>query len=322
MASEPELSRAAPAEASHLAWRVANLRRYDLNLLLSLHALLHTRNVTVAGDWLGVTQPAMSTDLRRLRQLFADELLVRVGREYQLTALASALIEPLTQVVADVERALAWRPTFDPATEQRSFSVAVSDHVLTILLRHLSARLPREAPRVTIHARGLSGLDTDPVRAALTGDVDLAIGNFRRTEGARSEVLYTDRWMCAVSADNPEVGDCMTVELFSRLPHLEWRLRTPMVQSHAEVFYESLGIERSVPLTTESFALLPYLVRGTRLVALVHERAARQFQGLKLLEPPVPIPDVVETMYWSAAVERDAGHVWLRAIMREIARRL
>src|SRR5947209_217197 len=103
---EDTTARAAPANRDVLAWHVANLRRYDLNLLLSLHALLHTRNVTLAGEWLAVTQPAMSTDLRRLRQLFADDLLVRVGREYQLTALASALVEPLEQVMVDIERAL------------------------------------------------------------------------------------------------------------------------------------------------------------------------------------------------------------------------
>jgi DNA-binding transcriptional LysR family regulator len=311
-----------PADLSNLAWRIAEIRRYDLNLLLSLHALLHTRSVTLAGEWMGVTQPAMSTDLRRLRQLFGDELLVRVGREYQLTALAAALVEPLMQVVADVERVFKRRPTFDPAVEHREFSVALSDHVLTLLLRPVSTRLFGEAPGVTIHTRGLSGLGSEPVAATLRGEIDLCIGNFRRTQGAHSEKLYTDRWVCAVSADNPDVDDRLTVELFSRLPHLEWRLRTPVVQSHAEVLYESLGIQRRVPLTLDSFALMPYLLRGTRLVALVHERAARQFQGLKLLEPPVPIPDVVETMYWSAALERDPGHLWLRKLMRETAQRL
>src|SRR5690348_9032220 len=86
--SGPLLGQAGPPPAAQgfagldtLAWRIGNLRRFDLNLLLSLHALLHTRNVTQAGDWLGVTQPAMSSDLRRLRQMFKDELLVRVGRE-------------------------------------------------------------------------------------------------------------------------------------------------------------------------------------------------------------------------------------------------
>ena len=312
----------APSDPASLAFRIANLRRYDLNLLLSLHALLHTRNVTLAGDWLGVTQPAMSTDLRRLRQMFGDELLVRVGREYHLTAQASVLVEPLMQAIVDIERTLKWRPTFDPACEARDFTIALSDHILALILQPLAAQLPIQAPHVTLHTRGLSGLATDPIGATSRGEVDLSIGDFRHPEHACAEVLYVDRWMCAVSADHPEVGDRMTLELFSRLPHLEWRLRTPAIQSHAEVLYESLGIQRRVPLTTESFALLPFLLRGTRLVALVHERLARRFDGLKLFEPPVPIPDVVETMFWSAALEKDPGHVWLRQLIRDIAQTL
>jgi LysR family nod box-dependent transcriptional activator len=311
-----------PADRDTLANRIMNLRRYDLNLLLSLHALLHTRNVTMAGDWLGVTQPAMSTELRRLRQMFADELLVRVGRDYQLTALASALVEPLTQVVADIERALKWRPHFDARNEVRQFSIGLSDHVLTVLLRPFANRLLEEAPGVTIHARGLSSLGTDPVGATLRGEVDLSIGDFRQAENSRSEVLYTDRWVCAVSADHPDVGERMTIEQFSLLPHLEWRLRTPVVRSHAEGLYESLGIRRQVLLTTESFALLPHLLRGTRLVALVHERVARQFPGLKLLEPPLPIPDLAEAMHWSGALDRDPAHAWLREQLRSTARNL
>jgi LysR family transcriptional regulator, nod-box dependent transcriptional activator len=309
----------AAADRDALAWRIAKLRRYDLNLLLSLHALLHTRNVTQAGDWLGVTQPAMSSDLRRLRQMFKDELLVRYGREYQLTALASALVEPLTRAVADIERALEWRPTFDACSESRSFSIAMSDHVMALLLPALAARLPREAPNVTIHARGLSGLSTDPVAATASGEVDLSIGAFQSFAESCWELLYTDRWLCAVSADNPDVGDHMSLELFCQLPHLEWRLRTPVIQSHAEVLYGSKGIQRQVPLTTESFALLPALLRGSRMVALVHERLASQVPGLRLMEPPVPIPDVEESMYWSTSMDRDPGHVWLRELMRSIA---
>ncbi|MBV9582153.1 MAG: LysR family transcriptional regulator [Chloroflexi bacterium] len=305
-----------------LAWRIAKLRRYDLNLLLSLHALLHTRNVTQAGEWLGVTQPAMSSDLRRLRQMFKDELLVRSGREYQLTTLASSLVEPLTNAVADIERTLTWRPTFDPSIDTRSFSIAMSDHVMALLLPRLAARLPLQAPNVTIHTRGLSGLSADPVAATVQGEVDLSIGAFQSFAESCTEVLYTDRWLCAVSADHPDVGDHMTLELFCRLPHLEWRLRTPIVQSHAEVLYGSKGIQRRVTLTTESFALLPELLRGSRLVALVHERLARRVVGLKLLEPPVPIPDVQESMYWSTQVDRDPGHAWLRDLMRGIGRDL
>jgi LysR family transcriptional regulator, nod-box dependent transcriptional activator len=299
--------------------KIAYLRRFDLNLLLSLHALLHTRSVTAAGEWLGVTQPAMSTDLRRLRQTFGDELLVRTGREYRLTALAAALVEPLTQTVVDMERTLTRRPRFDPATERREFSMAVSDYLLTLLLQPLATRLVHEAPRVTVHSRALR---PDALALVLRGEADLTFGNFPAVEGVRSEVLFTDRWVCAVSADHPDVGECMTLELFARLPHLEWGIGTPLVQSYAEQRYAALGIERQVPLTTESFALLPILLRGTRLVALVQERLARRFPGLKLLTPPLPIPDLIEVMYWAAATDADPGQVWLRQLVRDIARQL
>ena len=304
------------------AWHIAALRRYDLNLLLSLHALLRTRNVTQAGEWLGVTQPAMSSDLRRLRQMFNDELLVRAGRDYQLTTLASTLAEPVGRAVAAIERVMTWRPTFDPALDTRSFSIAMSDHVMALLLPTLALQLPAEAPNITLRARNLQGLASDPVTATELGEVDLSIGAFSSDSAHRTEVLYTDRWVCAVSADNPEVGDRMSVELFSRLPHIEWQLRTPAIQSHAESLYRAKGIERQVVLVSESFALLPSLVRGTRLVALVHERLARQVEGLKLLEPPVPIPDVHESMYWSASMDNDPGHRWLREVMRSVAQTL
>ena len=316
-----------PADRDVLAWHIAGLRRYDLNLLLSLHALLHTRNVTQAGEWLGVTQPAMSSDLRRLRQMFNDELLVRAGRDYQLTTLASSLLEPVSRAVAEIERVITWRPTFNPRVDTRSFSIAMSDHVMALLLPTLATRLPQEAPNITLCARGLQGLATDPVTASELSEVDLTIGAFSayaatRAEPPRCEVLYTDRWVCAVSDDNPEVGDEMSLELFSQLPHLEWQLKTPATQSHAEILYRSKGIHRQVCLVTDSFALLPSLVRGTRMVALVHERLARQVAGLKLLEPPLPIPEVQESMYWTPSMDNDPGHLWLRELMRTIAQTL
>lgn len=311
------------APANVFAWHIAGLRRYDLNLLLSLHALLHTRNVTQAGEWLGVTQPAMSSDLRRLRQMFNDELLVRIGRDYQLTILASSLVEPVSRAVAEIERVITWRPAFNPSTDTRSFSIAMSDHVMALLLPTLAVRLPQEAPNITVRARGLQGLASDPVMAAELSEVDLSIGAFSTLNLAqRAEVLYTDRWVCAVSADNPEVGDEMSLELFSRLPHVEWQLRTPAIQSHAEVLYRAKGIERQVCLVTDSFALLPRLVRGSRMVALVHERLARGVPGLKLLEPPVPIPEVQESMFWSVSMDNDPGHLWLRELMRSISQAL
>ena len=125
------------SQVTHLGG--AELRRFDLNLLVALHALLYYRNVTRAAEHVGISQPAMSRELRQLRQLFDDDLLVRVGREYRLTTLSRELIEPLGQVIASIEQAVARRPSFDPAVERRSFAIGMTDYGVLLLLHPLDA---------------------------------------------------------------------------------------------------------------------------------------------------------------------------------------
>ena len=139
----------------------AELRRFDLNLLVALHALLYFRNVTRAAEHVGVSQPAMSRELRQLRFVFGDQLLVRVGREYRLTTLARELVEPLGQVIASIEHAVAQRPSFDPAAERRSFAIGMTDYGLLVLLHPLMQRLSTEAPHIRLHHEPL---DADPAQ--------------------------------------------------------------------------------------------------------------------------------------------------------------
>src|SRR5437868_3077316 len=112
-----------------------NLRQVNLNLLVALHALMTQRNVTRAAEAVGLTQSAMSGELRRLRALFGDDLLVRVGRDYHLTPLAEDLVQPVADIMAAVEHTLAHRLTFDPATDERSFSIGMSDYAMVVLLQ-------------------------------------------------------------------------------------------------------------------------------------------------------------------------------------------
>lgn len=300
--------------------RLQRLQRFDLNLLLSLRALLHARNVTLAGERLGVTQPAMSADLRRLRQMFGDELLVRIGREYQLTPLARELLDPLDRALGDLEHALTRRPTFDPATAKRRYTIMTTDYGLIVLMPAVLRRLMAEAPGITVHCHPLA---PDFMGLLLRGEIDLVLGVIGREtpESLKSEVLYTDRWMCAVSEDHPDVppGEQMPLELFEHLPHIEWAMGEPPVHSTAESHYEALGVRRWVVMTTESFALTALLIRGTPLVALVHERLARINPGLRLLKPPLPLPELQQRMYWSALSHADPAHAWLRGLIREVA---
>src|SRR5919202_1020063 len=132
-----------------------NLRQINLNLLVALHALLVHRNVTRAADQVGLTQSAMSGELRRLRGLFGDELLVRIGREYHLTPLAEELAPPVAEIIAAVEQTFSRRLSFEPRTDQRSFSIAMTDYAMLVLMQPLLLRLAREAPRVALHIHPL-----------------------------------------------------------------------------------------------------------------------------------------------------------------------
>jgi|SRR5579864_36999 len=299
----------------------AELRRFDLNLLVALHALLYFRNVTRAAEHVGLSQPAMSRELSQLRQVFGDELLVRVGREYRLTTLARELIEPLGQVIASIEGAVARRPSFDPAVETRSFSIGMTDYGLLLLLHPLLQRLGREAPHMTVHHHPT---EADPAEMLNAGRVDLVLEPREYlAPGFPSQVLLEDRWMCAVWDGHPEIGDSLTRELFERLPRLAFGVGTTGPTSTAELHYQRLGVGGQVMTTVNSFALLPFLLRGTHQVTLIQERLAHRLQDathIKLLEPPLPIPPLVVTMFWSGVNDADPAHAWLRATLADVAR--
>jgi DNA-binding transcriptional LysR family regulator len=301
-----------------------NLRKYDLNLLVALHALLRERSVTRAGELLGLSQSAMSSELRRLRQMFGDELLVRVGRQNHLTALARELVEPVDQIVTAIGQTISRRPSFEPATETRTFTISMSDYAAWALLHPLIQRIQEEAPGITLHIHPLHGPDA---RAALLmhGDVDVVVAPSGHLDGFPSRVLFKEHWVCAVWAQNPEVGDRLTLEAFERLPRLAPGWGAQLRTSWAETYLRHAGVGGRIQLTTESLVLAPSLLPGTRLLALVHERLVRQaacVSQLRIFEPPFPMPDLVEEMYWSPVTESDPAHAWLRDTLAGVARTL
>ena len=295
------------------------LHQIDLNLLVALDALLRERSVTRAGARVGLSQPAMSSALARLRRLFGDELLVRAGREYHLTLVAQELVAPVHQIITLVEQTLDRRPAFDPATDQRDFSIAASDYALFLLLRPLLERLEREAPGVTLQFHPFRASAPEMVEQEM---FDLVIQPHRPEFGLPAQVLFHDRWVCAVSADHPEVGDTLTVEQYRALPHLAYSAVTARRAGLGDQQVDALHLNRHVVATTESFLLLPYLLHGTRMVTLVHERMGervRESAGIKLLEPPMPLHGIAEAIYWHPRRTVDPAHQWLRRLLGDVA---
>ena len=292
---------------------MASAAGIDLNLLAVLGALLEHRNVTRAGEGLRLSQPTMSGALARLRQHFGDELLVRSGREYQLTPMASGLLPAVREALSQVERTLSVPAEFDPATSLRRFSIAISAQSV-LALSEVLRRVHELAPGVR--------LDTWPITAALveTGhslpgyDVLIAPEGFRAD--GDPEVLLRDRMVFVADPANPRLRDGrLTVEDLAALPHAAARLPQAGLVAGA---LGRLGVTPRVVATTGGWLPLPFLVAGTDLVAAVPERLARRMgaaAGVTIVEPPFGMIELVEAAWWHPLHTTDPALTWLRGII-------
>ena len=168
-----------------------NLRQFDLNLLLALDALLKEKNVTRAAERLFMSQPAMSGMLARLRQAFDDELLVRVGRNFELTEFAAAIAGRVHQCVVDLEELVDSKPHFSPAAETRAFSIAASDYAALLLFGPLMQRLSEAAPNVSVH---FVRLDVDAGERIAACEIDFGILPAELELPLPSVPLFEDTW--------------------------------------------------------------------------------------------------------------------------------
>lgn len=299
-----------------------NLRRFDLNLLVALDVLLTERNVTRAGERLFLSQPAMSGILARLRHAFEDELLVRVGRNLELTARAEELAGPVHACVQQIEDLLNLQRPFAADTAQWAFRIAASDYVVFLMLGPLLKLLTTLAPKIS--ARFLALKPAVGERLA-NGDIDFAILPMEVEPNLPSVPLFEDSWVCAVWSGHPHRATRFTIDEFLALPHLSFRLAGPDHGSIAEQHVTQLGLERRIVASTESFATAPFLLRDTSLVSLVPRRLGerlREAADIRLIEPPFEAPPLREKLIWSPRFTASAAHAWLRDRFLEVARTL
>lgn len=305
------------------------LNRFDLNLLIALDALLHEKNVTRAAERVFVSQPAMSAALQKLRDYFDDPLLVRVGRDMELTPRGLSLVEPVREALLRIQATLGTQPTFDPATVRRTFTVMVTDEALPQLLPAVLRRVTREAPGIQCQIEQVS--QTSLTRLEY-GDADLCLClDLLRFFGVRA---YPDtlrvielrpvRWVCAVSRDHPSLGDELTLAQYQALPHVFARpagQTTPV----EEFVRRLLGFDLDVRATAQSLLELPFTLPGTPLAATVPERVATLASAvvpLKTFALPFDALNSHEVLLWHKRNEPDPGHAWLRALFIDVAREL
>ena len=301
---------------SHPARSLASV---DFNLLKALDALLQERSVTRAAERLSITQPSMSSTLGRLRELFADELLIRTGRMMRPTPLAEALQPRIRQIVADIEDIVVSTTEFDPQRADQSFRILATDYASLVLVQPLMAALATEAPHVRIHLQPRAITEHAPLLQR--GEVDVAIipREHAHAAGLPNETLFTDRFVAAVWRHNRDVKEPLTFAQLDRLPYLSYTF------GPVDSLLRELGHRRVPDTLVESFVLGPLLLRGTRQITFVQERLANRLAGtaeLRLLTPPFESPELVETMAWHPRSGNDPAHSWLRMRLRAIAHQL
>ena len=286
-----------------------------MGLLIALDALLSERSVTRAARKLGLSQPALSAQLAKLRRLLDDPLLVGNAHGMTPTLRAIELQEPLHQLLGDLQ-ALVMRPsTFDPATAERTFSIAATDYVHATVTRPLFSALPGIAPGVRIAALPFS---QEKVRDQLEdGTADLCITSEPLTPpDFPARKLLHERFALILGKSHPCARKPMTLDLFCALDHV---LASPVgggFRGVVDVVLESLGRSRKVVGSLNSFLLVPGVVKSSRCVAVVPEQLALAHgEDLKVVKVPFDIPGFDIFQSWHPRSKSDKGHIWLRDVI-------
>lgn len=295
----------------------------DLNLLLALGALLEDRNLTRAGERIGMSQPAMSAALARLRQHFGDDLLEREGRGYHRTVLGEQLVPAVREALRQLEATMQRSPRFDPAETDREFSIAASDYTVSILAQPLLRLVKQAAPRIRLNLHPLpAGL---PASSLALSTEDLLIGPVGYGFPGRHTELFRDRFVCVVDPAVAGLADgVLTLDDLSRMPHAAPTFapgsRTPVDRVLAQ-----LGVTPRARVTVFGWLSVPFALTGTGMVAIMPERMARlavRSSPLAVIEPPFGLVELVEAAYWHPSRSDDPAVRWLVRTLGEAARQL
>lgn len=294
------------------------LDNFDLNLLVVFEILLEERSVTRAAKRLNVTQPAISAALKRLRESFQDELLVLHGKKMIPTQHALTLAPEVSAELVRLKGLLATSTRFDPKTSRRRFEINASDYITTVLLVPLVEALQEKAPGIRLN---LSLPDAESRNRLESGEIDLILtpDEFMHGEHPR-ELLFEERHVVVGWRGNPRMEGGISLDEFLYSGHVIVRI------SGQDTFIEAIlrkrFPQRHIEVAAQSFIQVPWLLRGTKRLAVMHERLAKvtaPLLDLSIAEPPMDLQPMREMMQHHSTRVQDAGLTWLRSQIKQLA---
>lgn len=292
----------------------------DLNLLVVFDAILKERNITLAGQRIGLSQPAMSSALGRLRKTFNDPLFVRTGNGMQPTPYAQLLAPPLQHAYELIAGSLQIGADFEPTASTRTFSFYMTDIGEAVFLPRLLGALAVRAPRVKVQVLRIPERGAHEAMAA--GEVDVAIGLFSNLKaGFFQQRLYRDQFVCVLRADHPQAGSALTSKQFAALRHAVITTAGTGHEAAVEAAFAEQRLRRRVALTIPHFMAVPIIVAQTDVIVTVPRRLALAFAGypnVRLIEPPIAFPQFEIKQHWHKRYHHDQANKWLRRLIADL----
>ena len=296
------------------------IRQLSVQQLSVLNALLHLRSVSQAAQELQVSQPTVSFSLKKLRKLLGDELFFRTPEGMQPTPRALALAAPVQAILDTISAEFQAAQKFDPRTSRRTFSIALSDIGELVFLPPLLERLRAAAPLTDVRCVSLP-----PRRLMMgmeAGEIDLAIGYFPDLQGSAfyQQRLFDHPFMCIVRANHPRIRESLTLKLFLEAEHavVAYEGRS---QELFEIVVQRTRMRRQVRLRSPHFMSLPSIIANSDLISIVPRAVGAPWLhpgGLRMLKPPVAVPNIPLKQFWHRRSRADSAIIWLRKLVHHL----
>jgi DNA-binding transcriptional LysR family regulator len=286
----------------------------EAKLLKILEVVLTERSITRAAKTLGLSQPAVSTALRRARQILGDPLVIAGGKDLVLTERAEQLQEAITRTLTDIDNLVLNRAVFEPASATGSFRIASPDNVAHELISRLFGQIYHKAPQISLELNAF-GYDFDPFTALRDGSIDVVIGNWAELpDNLHYTYLYEDRMVCLVRKGHPlEAG--ISREAYLQADHIAPSQFSVGKRGVVDIYLSRHRLKRRVVAVVPFFNLAPYALMTTDLIFTVNESMARFFAeklDLVMVEPPLPFPKVKYAQLWHERSHASPALSWLR----------
>lgn len=297
-----------------------NLNKVDLNLFVVFDAIYTEANLTRAGQIVGITQPAVSNALARLRETFNDPLFVRTAQGMVPTPMAQNIIGPVRSALQQLRISVQESRTFNPSQATKTYRISMTDLTEAVILPALFQRLRRLAPQLVIESMLARRRETTKELAA--GRLDFAVDAPLNTDPqVRHVKLLEDRYVCAMRQGHPLARDAISQDEYLALTHIHISSRRSGL-GHVDLALGKIGLQRRIALRSQHYLMATTVMQSTDMVMTVPERFARR-NALHYVELPVnDVPTLETHLYWHESTDQDPANRWMREQIIEICQQV